>query len=117
MVAVAVTVTTQDQLKEAYDGSYYTISGAGGEITEWISGLTKILKARDIGTPVKWLVTTGAAVNRFAGPKCSDSSYFPEDLSILMFGLEGLNIGNLAWLKLEAQDRWFDDVIQNMRNR
>lgn len=42
---------------------------------------------------------------------------YPDDLNFLAFSLEGLDIGKLAIFKLQAQDRWFDDIVDNNRSR
>lgn len=105
-------------LQQAYDGSYYFIAGAGGDLQEWVNGYNEMLKEREIGEPVEWFQTTGAAVNHFAehgGYWVSDQDHFPDDLPCLLFPLVGLEVGRLSMFKLLAQDRWFDDVIDNMR--
>lgn len=107
-------IKTQKELGRALQGSYYFIAGCGGDLTEWIDGYEKLLKKEGIGKPKQWYVTSGAAVNRFAGSGLDERNYFKEDLSILMFPLDGLD-GRLAIFKLQMEDRWFDDVIQNMR--
>lgn len=105
------------KLQAAYRGSFYTICGAGGELSDWVTGMNEALVEDEIGEPVAWYSTTGSAVNRFAGSGVKPQDQFPEDLTILLFPLEGLDVGKLALFKIKAEDRWFDDVIQNMRNR
>ena len=39
---------------------------------------------------------------------------FPADLTVLTFPLEGLHLGKLALFRLRMEDRWFDDIIDNM---
>ena len=106
-------------LEEAYGGSYYFIAGAGGSLEEWISGYEDLLKEQEIGKPTRWLRTNGATVNGFAsqrkGSVITDRDQFPGDLLCLLFPLDDLNTGRLAMFKLQMQDRWFDDVIDNMR--
>jgi hypothetical protein len=108
-------------LKKAYEGSYYFIAGAGGDIQEWVSGYEDLMKQQEIGTPTQWFSTNGATVNGFAsqhhGSLIVDSDQFPGDLTCLLFPLSGLNSGKLPLFKVQMQDRWFDDVIQNMRTR
>ena len=105
---------TGTDLQAAYDGSFYTISGAGGDVQEWVDGYEKLMKEGGIGTPTEWLQCTGADINAFAGE--NDDPY-PDDLVCLLFPLEGLDIGRLAMFKLQMMDRWFDDIIDNMRAR
>jgi len=106
-------------LKKAYEGSYYFIAGAGGDLDEWIAGYEDMMKQQQIGTPTQWFQTNGATVNGFGATKKGglivDNDQFPGDLTCLLFPLDGLNTGRLAMFKLQLQDRWFDDVIQNMR--
>lgn len=101
-------------LNEAYSGSYFTILGAGGPAEEWVNGVNGMLEDEGVGTPVKWFRTSGAAVNSFAGEGIRDP--FPNDLTILMFPLDGLDVGRLSILRLSMPDfKWFDDVVDNMR--
>ena len=108
-------------LEKAYEGSYYFIAGTGGELTEWVSGYEDLMVQREIGTPTAWLKTNGATVNGFASQHhrslIVSNDQFPGDLACLLFPLEGLDVGRLAMFKLQMEDRWFDDVVQNMRTR
>ena len=38
-------------LQEAYNGSYYTILGAGGDLQEWVDGYNQMLAEEGIGKP------------------------------------------------------------------
>lgn len=105
-------------LKAAYDGSWYTIAGCGGDLQDWVTGVNGLLAENEIGQPTGWFQTTGGQVNEFADRKNGGLHYkdaFAEDLTILMFPLDGLDVGRLAIFKIRMQDRWFDDVIDNMR--
>lgn len=104
---------TLTDLQVAYDGSFYTIAGAGGDLADWATGITEVLEEQGIGTPVAFFTTTGAAVNEFVGPGNSDP--FNDDLTFVLFPLAQLNPGKLAMFKLQSGDRWFDDVVQGMR--
>lgn len=117
-MSTVLSVSRQRQLEMAYDGSFYFIAGCGEPISEWIEGYEKLLDEAGIGKPVRWYQTTGAAVNRYAGdiPR-PDTDYFQEDVTCLLFPLNGLHTGKLAIFKLRMEDRWFDDVIQNMRRQ
>ena len=101
-----------DDLSRAYDGSWYTICGAGGDLNEWVTGLTGLMAAEGIGSPTAWFTFTGADINRYAGP---NNNPFADDLTVLAFPLDGLNVGRLSLFRLHMQDRWFDDIINNMR--
>lgn len=100
-------------LKKAYDGSYYTILGAGGSLDDWINGYEELMEKAGIGKPTEWVKTTGGAINDYARPsKARD--FFHSDLVVLMFPLDGLHTGKLAMFKMQMEDRWFDDIADNM---
>lgn len=105
-----------DSLEDAYEGSYYCIAGAGGDLQEWVDGYEKLMEEAEIGKPVKWYRTNGAAVNAYASERgmVAKPNQFQSDLVILLFPLDDLAVGALAIFKLQMQDRWFDDVIDNM---
>lgn len=111
--------TTLTDLAVARNGSYYTIAGCGGDLADWTQGYEKLLKEEGIGTPIEWFTTSGAAVNEFArkarGGEIHPNDQYPLDLVFLLFPLNGLVISKLAFFKLGMQDRWFDDIIANMR--
>lgn len=113
------TPTLLRNLSKAYDGSYYTIAGAGGDLREWVEGYEQWLEEEQIGKPVRWYRVLGAQVNLFAtvkngGPITAPDQFKP-DLTLLLFPLDGLDVTRLAIFKITHEDRWFDDVIQNMR--
>lgn len=109
------TVTPLEDLQPAYGGSYYTLIGVGGDLAEWVAGYEGLLEEQGIGKPTAWYSANGAQVNAFAGPDLAPHDRFASDLTFLLFPLEGLNTGMLAMFKLRMEDRWFDDVIDNMR--
>lgn len=117
MGATKVAIAAAD-LSAARAGSFYTILGAGGDLSEWTGGYDKLLVDEKIGKPVGWFQTTGAAVNAHRAAELDDevakNDKFPADLTILMFPLDGLDVGRLAMFKIRMQDRWFDDVLDNM---
>lgn len=106
-------------LKGAVEGSWYFIAGTGGDLQEWVTGYEDLMKERNIGKPVEWFQTNGATINGFAaqyhGGLIEGRDQFPGDLVCLLFPLTDLAVGILAMFKLQMQDRWFDDVIANMR--
>jgi len=101
-------------LVTAFEGSYYTILGAGGDLNQWVAGYTDMLQAAGCGTPGHWYTTTGQAINEYAATKGTVTDPFQPDLTALMFPLVGLNGGILAMFKLQNGDRWFDDIVNNM---
>lgn len=107
-----------ENLEVARENSYYTIVVGPEDLEVWINGYEEQLAAAGIGVPKEWFRTTGATVNAFAekvkGRTIRNRDKFPEDVEILLFPLNDLNIGKLAIFKIQWQDRWFDDVIANM---
>ena len=104
-------------LRLAYEGSYYTILGCGEPLDEWVAGYTDMMRDR-VGVPIGWVQTTGAAINQFArtsGVDIRPDDRFAAELIVLMFPLDGLDRGVLPIFKLTMEDRWFDDVVDNMR--
>lgn len=80
-------------------------------MTEWTDGLQEIFDREGVGTVAQWYHTTGGVVNRRYG--LSGDNAFKDDLSILMFAYDGMDVGKLAMLKLMHGDRWFTDIIDN----
>lgn len=101
----------KDLLKKAYGGSYYTIVGCGGDLEEWKAGYQKLLDKEEIGTIKEWIQFEGKDVNETYN--LEGNNRFQDDLHFLAFPLTGLNINRLAVLRLQMQDRWFDDLIDN----
>lgn len=101
-------------LAQAYEGSYYTIVGTGGDLAEWQTGVEEELEKRGVGKPAAWFQTTGGAINDYAAEHGEVTDPFPADFTCLMFSLDGLNGAKLAVFKLLAGDRWFDDIVDNM---
>lgn len=105
-------LTKPAELEPLYKGSAYTIAGCGGDLEEWVNGYNEWLEAESIGTPKEWFSFTGALVNQYAGDNVTDP--FRDDITLLAFTLEGLNVGKLAMFRLAHEDRWFDDLVNNM---
>ena len=111
------TTLRKANLKTAENGSWYTILGVGGDPQDWVDGIEGLLAEKGIGKPKAWFKTTGRAINEYVGEVPRSVDEFPGGLFVLMFPLDGLDVGKLAIFKLEMQDRWFDDVVDNMRER
>lgn len=107
------------ELEQAEAGSFYTILGAGGDLTEFANAVAGALQAAGISEPTTWYSTLGGHINTYVGTIPNpERDYFPPDLHVLMFSLEGIvELGKLAIFKLEMGDRWFDDIVGNMRVR
>ena len=60
-------VIKNELLKKAYDGSYYTIIGAGGDLEEWKTGYADMLSEKNIGSVKEWIVFKGADMNEEFG--------------------------------------------------
>lgn len=101
-----------DILREAYDGSYYTISGAGGNLQDWKDGYQNLLNEEGIGKVSKWAEFTGQDVNNEFN--LTDDNKYPDNFQFLAFPLDGLDIPKLAMFKIKMRDRWFDDIIDNL---
>lgn len=99
-------------LGEAYKGSYYTISGAGGDIQEWKSGYQELLDKENIGKISEWIEFTGEDIN--TEYSLSDEKRYPDNFQFLAFPLDGLDIPKLAMFKIRMGDRWFDDIVDNL---
>ena len=100
--------------QDAYDGSYYTIVGAGGNLDEWINGYEDLLQKESIGTPKEWFLSTGEDFNNYAQPVNVDYA-FKTDLTMLHFSLAGLDTGKLALFRLRMDDKWYDDMVDNVK--
>lgn len=98
-----------------YSGSWYTITGVGGDETEWKDGYQKLLDEQGIGTIKEWVEFTGAEMNTRYG-LTGDNAY-PDDLHFLAFPLDGMDVPKLAIFKMRMQDRWFDDIVDNNTER
>lgn len=99
----------------AYNGSYYTILGCAGDLDEWTAGYKELLETRGIGTPKEFITFKGADMNEFYG-LTGDNAY-NDELTCLMFPLNALDVAKLAIFKLQAGDRWFDDIVDNNQRR
>ena len=97
--------------EKMYAGSWYTITGVGGDETEWKDGYQDLLTKAGIGTIREWVAFTGDEMNRYYG--LTDTNAYPHDLHFLAFPLDGLDAGKLAMFKLQMRDRWFDDIVDN----
>ena len=100
-------------LEEAYNGSYYTITGCGGNLQEWKEGYQELLDKEEIGKITKWVEFTGKDVNDEL--QLTSKNRYQDDLHFLAFNLDGLNISKLAMFKIKMCDRWFDDIVDNLR--
>jgi hypothetical protein len=117
MMSTTETIYSPAGLSDAYKGSWYTIAGAGGAIETWTEGYTAELQQAGIGEPEKFYVTTGRVVNLYAlthHASIAPKNQFPDDLVVILFPLTGLDPTRLPIFKVQWQDRWFDDVIDNM---
>ena len=99
----------------AYNGSFYTITGCGGNLDEWTNGYCRLLKEKGVGEPEGVITFRGKDMNMEYG-LTGDNAY-PDGLTFLMFPLTGLNMGRLAIFKILMSDRWFDDIVDNNRRR
>lgn len=105
----------EEVFNAAYDGSYYTILGCAGDLNEWTAGCQELLEARGIGTPKEFVTFKGADMNEIYG--LTGNNAYDEGLTFLMFPLDGLDVPKLAIFRLQAGDKWFDDIVDNNRRR
>ena len=95
-----------------YEGSYYTITGCGGNIDDWIVGYCNLLGREGIGSDICFIHFTGKDYNEAF--HLTGNNRYPDDLNFLCFPLEGIrDIGKLAMFKITMGDRWFDDIVDN----
>lgn len=107
--------TREATFNAAYEGSYYTILGCGGSLNEWVAGYSELLDVRGIGTPSLFITFKGSDLNEFYG--LTGENAYRDELTCLMFPLDSLDVARLAIFKLQAGDRWFDDLVYNNRRR
>lgn len=105
----------KELFEKAYTGSYYTITGAGGDLEKWKQGIQGLLDKQEIGTIKEWITFTGKDMNE--NYSLTGNNRYPDNLTFLAFSLEGLNVGKLAIFKIMMGDRWFDDIVDNNRRR
>lgn len=94
-----------------YEKDMYTIVGAGGNIIEWTKGYNKLLAENNIGQVDKFYRFTGRDMNEHYN-LVGDVAY-PNDLTFLAFNHDNLDVAKLAVFKLQMQDRWFRDIVDN----
>ena len=104
----------KELFEKAYKGSYYTIIGVADE-KEYKEGYQKIFDEQKIGKIKKWYSFTGKEFNDYYEPVGTDR--FRDGVHFLAFPLESLNVNKLAILKLQLGDRWFDDIVNNLKSR
>ena len=104
----------KELFEKAYTGSYYTIIGVADE-NEQKEGYQKIFDEQKIGKIKKWYSFTGKEFNDYYEPVGTDR--FRDGVHFLAFPLDGLNVNKLAILKLQLGDRWFDDVVDDLKNK
>lgn len=105
----------KELFEAAYEGSYYTIIGCAGDLNEWIAGYRELLGDRGIGKPEQFTTFKGKDMNEVYG--LTGSNAYTDNLTFLMFPLDGLVVPKLAIFRLQAQDKWFDDIVDNNQRR
>jgi hypothetical protein len=110
-IEVLTNDTRNDRFAEMEAGSFYTITGTGGDMNQWVTGYSKLLEEKGIGTPSQWFSFTGKDMNEAFG--LTGTTAYKDDLTFLAFALDGLDGGKLALFKLRMEDRWFDDIVAN----
>lgn len=100
-----------NKFDKMYNGSWYTITGTGGDLNEWKDGYQGLLNELGIGKIKEWETFSGKDMNDEYGLH-GDVAY-KDDLTFLSFSIEGLDTPKLAFFKLNMGDRWFDDIVEN----
>ena len=108
---INITKLDNAALSELAKTSAYTITGAGGDLDEWVVGYNEMLVEHGIGTPKHWMFFTGNQMNNVFN--LTGKNRFKSNISFLAFDLDGLNVGKLAMFKLRMNDKWFDDLVAN----
>lgn len=115
---VEIETLDTDGLAAAYEGSWYFIAGAGGDLQQWVNGYGDLFDEAEITRPTRWVQVSGETINRFVehkkGGTLTRTDAFQPDLTCLLFPLDGMETPKLALFKVRMGDRWFDDVVQNM---
>lgn len=102
-------------LRHAYEGSYFTVVGAGGDLKEWFDGLNEMFAEEGIGQIKEYISFTGKDINEWA--RLTGTNAYADDLTFFAFPLDGLDAGKLPIFKLRFGARWFDDIVDNNANR
>lgn len=105
----------EEIFSEAYRGSYYTIIGCAGDLNEWATGYRELLGDRGIGKPEKFITFKGKDMNEVY--LLTGNNAYANRLTFLMFPLDGLEVSKLAIFRLQAGDKWFDDIVDNNQRR
>ena len=75
--------------------------------------MNALLKHKGIGAPTTYYSFTGKQMNQVY--RLKGKTAYPKDIHFLAFKLEGLDVAKLSIFKIQAQDRWFDDIVDNNR--
>jgi len=92
-------------LNIARQEGWYVITGAGGDINDWIIGYNKLLAQFGVGQPMEWYHCNGALFDATFGLQ-GDDAYQP-DISFLFFPLNGLDVEKLRAFQKENPDDGF----------
>jgi len=101
--------------EQLYNESAFTIEGCGGELTEWMEGINKLLAEKEIGQVETFYTFKGEDMNNYYD--LTDNNRYPDDLTFLAFPLDNLDVGKLAIFKMQFGARWFDDIVDNNARR
>lgn len=101
---------------KAYNGSYYTVYTdiANDDVEYWKTQYEDLMRSLEIGKPKEWHVVSTDDINDFAEARFNKFNPLPEGGKMLCFPLDGLNVPVLAIFKISMEDRWFDDIVDNM---
>ena len=105
------TISTEQEIKEVYNNSYSTILGAGGDLQEWVDGISKWMKENDFGEMSNIVTFKGKDVNDIYG--FEGDNRFQDDLIILAWANNKIKLNRYCIPRLQMGIRWFNDIIDN----
>lgn len=105
------TISTEKEIKELYDNSYSTILGAGGDLQEWVDGITNWMKENNFGEMSNIVTFKGKDVNDLYN--LEGDNRFKDDLTILAWSNDKIDMGRYCIPRMQMGIRWFDDIIDN----
>lgn len=104
-------ISSEQEIKEVYNNSYSTILGAGGDLQEWVNGITEWMKENNFGEMSNIVTFKGKDVNKIWDLK--DNNKLPNDLTILAWSNDKIDLNKYCISRMQMGIRWFDDIIDN----
>lgn len=105
------TISSEQEIRELYENSYSTILGAGGDLQEWVGGISKWMESKGLGEMTNVVTFKGKDVNDIYN--LEGRNRFPDDLIILAWANDKIDMPRYCIPRLQMGIRWFDDIIDN----